>query len=153
MEPLALEIGKALRRARRARGLTLREVASASGGRFKATSVAGYERGERSINLERFCDLSRLYGIAPERLLADILRSVEGRLEPEIDLTLLEGLGSPEGALVSGFIRQVRSLRRVEPSETVVLRAGDLEVLATAAGKKPEELVEALEPVLRHDEE
>jgi hypothetical protein len=61
-------------------------------------------------------------------------------------------LGSAEGALVSGFIRQVRALRREAPAETIVLRTGDLEVLATASGKKPEELIEVLEPILRHEE-
>ena len=129
----------------------MREVAAVSGGRFKATSVAGYERGERSINLERFCDLCRLYGTAPERLLADVLRAVEGRPEPEIDLTLLESLGPAEGALASGFIRQIRALRRGGQADTIVLRAGDLEVLATASGKKPEELIKLLNPVLRRE--
>src|SRR5574342_63003 len=53
MSSLALEIGRALRRTRLALGLTLRDVAALSSGRFKATSVAGYERGERNITLER----------------------------------------------------------------------------------------------------
>ena len=41
-----------------------------------ATSVAGYERGERNISLERFVLLCRLYEVPPERLLAEILHSV-----------------------------------------------------------------------------
>ena len=65
-------------------------------GVFKATSVAGYERGERSITLERFCGLTELYGYAPERVLADILRRSEGGVQPEIDLTaqVLTNLGA-----------------------------------------------------------
>ena len=152
MEPLAQEIGRALRRTRNARGLTLRDVAAASGGAFKATSVAGYERGERSISLERFCDLCRIYGMAPERLLADIVSAAEGRAEPEIDLTVLETLGSEEGALISGFVRQVSALRSARAGDTIVLRAGDLEVLATASGRQPEELLEMLRPALRRRE-
>jgi transcriptional regulator with XRE-family HTH domain len=152
LEPLALEIGRALRRTRNARGLTLRGVAAASGGSFKATSVAGYERGERSISLERFCDLCRIYGTAPERLLADIVSAAEGRAEPEIDLTVLETLGSEEGALISGFIGQVRALRSAPGGDTIMLRAGDLEVLATASRKKPEELLEMLRPAIRREE-
>lgn len=149
MDPMPQEIGRALRRARLARRLTLREVFSASGGRFKATSVAGYERGERSITLKRFCELCRVYGVAPERLLADIVRAAEGRTEPEIDLSVLQALGTPEGSVVAEFVRQVRSLRGEQDADTIVLRAGDLEVLATASGRRPDELIKILRPVLR----
>ena len=149
MEPFALEIGRALRRARQARGFTLRAVGTASRGRFMATSVAGYERGERNISLERFVLLCHLYEVPPERLLAEILHTAEGRAEAEIDLTILESLGSTEGALVSGFVRQVSSLRREPPVETVSLRAGDVAALATASGRTPEELEEALTKALR----
>jgi transcriptional regulator with XRE-family HTH domain len=151
VEPLDIEIGRALRRARRARGLTLRELMTVSGGRFKPTSVAGYERGERRITLSRFCELSWLYGIPPDRLLGDVIRAVERRREPEIDVRLLEQLAPAEAALVSGFIRQIRALRRGPPSETIVIREGDLEVLATAAGKTRDELIELIEPVLRRE--
>jgi hypothetical protein len=59
---------------------------------------------------------------------------------------------SAEGSLLSEFVRQIKALRREPPSETIALRAGDIEVLATAAGKKPEELAEATEPAVReHD--
>jgi hypothetical protein len=126
--------------------LTLRQVSSATEGRLRPSSVAGYERGERTISLERFCDLCQLYGIAPQALLADVIRALEGKREPVVDLTLLASLGSAEGALVSGFIRQIRALRREQPGEKIVLRMGDLEVLANAAGKKPEELIELLGP-------
>ena len=45
------EVGHALRRARLARGLTLRQVGERSLGTFKPTAVAGYERAERTISL------------------------------------------------------------------------------------------------------
>ena len=152
MEHIAVEIGRALRRLRRAHGLTLVDVAAMSNGMFKATSVAGYERGERSITLERFCSLCQLYGLAPDRVLAEILRRTEGRIEPEIDLAALESLGTTESALLSGFARQVRGLRGEPQADTITLRAGDLEVLATAEGRRPEELAEALHSVIRpHD--
>lgn len=144
MEPLEIEIGMALRRARQARGLTLRQVASLSEDRFRATSIASYERGERSISLVRFVELCRFYGAAPDGVLAEILRSAEGKPEPVVDLTALEALQSDEAALVSGFVRQVRALRSQPGGGSILLRAGDLEVLATAAGKRPEELLDLL---------
>lgn len=149
MDRLALEIGKALRGARRARGLTLRELTRLSAGRFKATSVAGYERGERTISVERFCELCILYGVAPQVVLGDILVAVGKGSGQEIDLSRLETMQSAEGSLLSEFVRQIKALRREAASETIALRAGDIEVLATAAGKKPEELAEAIEPAVR----
>lgn len=146
MGGIGVEIGNELRRARRARGLTLRGVSRLSRGKYKPTSVAGYERGERAISLERFCDLCRLYDVPPPVLLAEILRAVRTTPEPDIDVELLESLGSAEAALVSGFVREIRALRRGLSSQTIVLRAGDVEVLATAAGKKAEELIDILGP-------
>ena len=144
MGGFATEVGIALRRARRARGLTLRAVSTLSDGRYKPTSIAGYERGERSISLERFCDLCRLYDVDPSTLLTEILETAGSAPEPGLDLERLEALGSSEAALVAGFVREIRTLRRGRPSDAIVLRAGDVEVLATAAGKRPEDLIEIL---------
>lgn len=152
MPDFAFEIGRALRRARRTRGLTLRQVAGLSQNRFKATSVAGYERGERTISLERFLDLCDVYGISASAVLAEIVRAVGGKLEQEIDLTLLEKMGTANGTLLSSFVRQIRAQRGEPVSETIVLREADLDVLATAAGTTREELAEALEPAIRRDE-
>lgn len=143
---LGIEIGIGLRRARQARGLTLRDVSRLSEGGFKPTSVAGYERGERAISLERFCDLCRLYDVAPPAVLTEILRSIGEPPEPDIDLQLLESLGAAEAALVSGFIREIRRARRGEPAERIAVRAGDVEVLATATGGQRDALREILGP-------
>jgi transcriptional regulator with XRE-family HTH domain len=56
--------------------LTLREVSERSGGSFKPSVVAGYERAERSISLERFWGLCRTYGISPDVLMAEINEAV-----------------------------------------------------------------------------
>ena len=151
MPDFAVEIGKALRRARVGRGLTLRQVAGLSQNRFKATSVAGYERGERTISVERFLELCDVYGISPTAVVGEIVRAVGGKLEQEIDLTLLEKMGTARGTLLSSFVRQIRAQRGEPVSETIVLREADLDVLATAAGTTREELAEALEPAVRRE--
>ena len=84
------EVGNALRRARLARGLTLRQVGERSLGAFKPTAVAGYERAERTISLERFCGLCAFYGVAPTQLLAEIDEALGARPERIVDLTELE---------------------------------------------------------------
>ena len=85
------EVGFALRRIRLARGLTLRQVSERSRGAFKATAVACYERAERTISLERFCELCEFYGVASAQLLAEIEVALDVRQsEVIVDLTRLE---------------------------------------------------------------
>ena len=151
MDSIRVEIGRALRRLRRSRGLKLRDVSERSEGRFKPTSVAGYERAERSISLERFIEICRLYGAPPERVLSDVMRAVEGRTEPEIDLAALGSISGIEAGLISAFVHQVRSLRGEAAGDRIILREGDLEVLATAAGKRPEELARVLREGARRE--
>jgi transcriptional regulator with XRE-family HTH domain len=59
------------------RSLSLRQVTVRSGGRFKPSSVASYERGERQISLERLFALAEVYEVAPERLVAAIAHRME----------------------------------------------------------------------------
>jgi transcriptional regulator with XRE-family HTH domain len=79
---LTSQIGDGLRRARVERGMTLRAAANASGGRFKPSSIAGYERGERAISLQRFCDLAELYGADASWLLEAVLRDARSAGSP-----------------------------------------------------------------------
>jgi len=92
---LAEEVGRALRRARLGQALTLKQVGERSDGAFKPTAVAGYERAERSISLERFCELCGFYGLAPAQLLAEIMETVGGMPDLIVDLTRLQ---EPTGA-------------------------------------------------------
>lgn len=83
------DVGIALRRVRLARGLTLKEVGVRSRGAFTPTALAGYERGERTISLRRFCDLCSFYGVDADVVLASVLHpgaDVAGL----VDLTALE---------------------------------------------------------------
>lgn len=140
MDRLALEIGRAIRRARLDRDMTLRELADSSAGRFPPTSLAGYERGERTISVVRFCEICRLLDVQPDRVLREITRNVYEDEEAVIDLTKLELLDTPESELIAGFIKQVLVQRGEREVETIALRAGDVEVLASVAGRTPVEL-------------
>ena len=151
VERVPEELGPALRRAREARDLTLREVARISSGEFKPSTLASYERGDRPVSIERFFRLTHLYGISPVRLLADVWRRVEGRPPVMIDVGRLRGLRGAEAGIVDGFIRNVSLLRGRSVTDTIALREGDLEVLATATGRRVRDFVDALEPALVRD--
>ena len=147
-DELLVETGRALRDARLARGMTLRDVGTRSDGLFKPTAVAGYERAERAISLERFCDLARLYGMAPERLLLQILWRMAGGPEPSIDRTKVEELPVEEADVVGDFLQKVRRLRGDADDEVIRVRIQDLEVLATVSGHQLGEFLDHIEPAL-----
>jgi transcriptional regulator with XRE-family HTH domain len=153
MERLTAELGRVLRRARVRRGLTLRQMEAASGGRFKPSSIAGYERGERSISVERFCRLASFYGEDPGRLLTEAL---EATARPDsgvlIDLTrlvvVLSDLGEDERRVLERYLED-RGVSREEPSATVRLELEDLESLAAQAGRTPQQLLQDLGGAIR----
>lgn len=145
---ILVESGRALRSAREARGMTLRDVGVRSNGRFKPTAVAGYERAERGISLERFCELAQLYGMAPERMLLQIMWRMAGRPEPNINRTRITELPIDEADVVEDFIRNVRHLRGDSEDRVITVRVQDLEVLATASGRTLEDFLVDLGPAL-----
>jgi transcriptional regulator with XRE-family HTH domain len=147
-DDLLVETGRALRDARLARDMTLRDVGARSNGIFKPTAVAGYERAERGISLERFCDLARLYGMAPDRLLLQILWRAAGEPEPSIDRTKVTELPVEEADVVGTFLQKVDALRGNPDDEVIKVRIQDLEVLATESGHQLREFLDHIEPAL-----
>lgn len=144
-------IGEALRRARKRRGLTLHEVDRISRGRFKPSSVGSYERGTRTISAPLFCELSALYGVLPDRLLAEALAASQAEAVSDvvIDITRLPALRGQEASVVIEFVEQVQAQRRGPHSNVITLRTGDLQILAAAAGVQPRALLNVLSPALQ----
>ena len=143
-------IGEALRRARKQRSLTLHDVRRISNGRFKPSSVGSYERGTRTLSVPLLCELSALYGVPPDRILADALASTGAERSPHvvIDLTRLPAVPGEDGRIVSEFVGQVKALRG-DPGDVLTLRSGDVEVLATAIGTDASKLLDRIRPALR----
>jgi transcriptional regulator with XRE-family HTH domain len=146
---LATALGTVLREARRSRSLTLRDVQEASGGGFRVSTLAGYERAERMLTLERFCGLAALYGLAPEELLTRVLdeRSRGSRRSVVIDLSRLEQVQGERGEILARFVHEVRTRRGDLRSNVISLRTGDLEALALGSGHGPADFLRALGPV------
>lgn len=140
-----------LRDARRARGFTLRDVASTSHGRFKPSVLGAYERGERSISLSRFCELAETYGVPPDRLLADVLSRLDpaGRQEIAIDLNLLTLIPGEEGKVVAEFVHRLKSRRSDYMTDVITLRSGDIEEMSLASSQTPNTLLRTIQSALR----
>lgn len=146
----AKTVGAVLRRLRRERDLTLHEVRDRSGGRFKPSVLGSYERGERSISLERFCELARVYRITPDRMLAEVMSeaSPDSRSEVVIALDRLPFIEGEERRVVTDFIQLILRRRGDRTADVLTLRSGDLEVLAMRAGVEPNELLAQISPAL-----
>lgn len=107
----SVSLGQRLRAARRQRGWSLGEVESQTEGEFKASVVGAYERGERAISVQRFANLSEVYGIPPSDLLPVTAESVV------VDLDAIEA--GDGGDLVERYLAAIQLLRRESGSREV----------------------------------
>lgn len=94
--------------------------------------------------MQRFCDLAGVYGVDPARLLDGILIDAQGEGKIELDLSTLGHLDVPEAISVREFAERVRTVRGSPGEEVVTLRHADLEVIARAAGRDRDELLDLL---------
>ncbi len=148
-EHITRALGKALRRAREERGLSLRDASRRSGGRFTPSGIAGYERGERRISVERLVALSEVYGVPPQRILADGLRG-PGELVG-VDRAALEDLPGDVRHLIASFVEEVLAMRSASDRDKISIRSGDLEILAGDAGRSVAELARQVREALNAD--
>ena len=78
---LVRHIGRQLRSAREARGLSLKQAAQASEGRFGAPTLGTYERAERQAPSGTLASLAALYGVR----VVDLLPAETVDAKPEED--------------------------------------------------------------------
>jgi transcriptional regulator with XRE-family HTH domain len=97
-------LGQRLRAARRHRGWSLGDVEAHTSGEFKASVVGAYERGERAISVQRFVNLSEVYGSPASELLP--APSDPGLV---IDLDALVG---EDGDLVDRYLAAIQMMRK-----------------------------------------
>lgn len=131
--------------------MTLHDVQARSNDSFKASSVSGYERGERVISIKRFCKLAHIYGIPADRLLAEFQAKLEpdGRREAVIDLNRLSLLEIDHAKVVADFVHKVMLQREDYLTDVITLRAGDIETLAITSEKTSRRLLSSISPALR----
>jgi transcriptional regulator with XRE-family HTH domain len=143
--------GAVLRDTRVRLGMTLYDVARVSSGRFKPSALGGYERGERSISIDRFCELARLYGASADELLSQVLLRLDpsDRREIVLDLRRMELVDSWIRGRLAEFVHRIKAVRRDYETDVITLRSGDIAAIAAAAGRSTGEIVSGIAPVLR----
>jgi transcriptional regulator with XRE-family HTH domain len=78
----AKTLGARLRAIRTQQGLSLHGVEEKSRGRWKAVVVGSYERGDRSVTVQKLAELAEFYGVPVSELLPGDAAPTDHRTEP-----------------------------------------------------------------------
>ena len=126
MDDFDRALGERLRAARRRRGWSLHEVERTSGNEFKSSVLGAYERGERSISVQRLHRLAQIYAVEVAHLIpsADEVANKETVID-------LDAMGTAEPGVseaIDRFLSTIQLRRRSDGDLTI--RQSDLEFLA-----------------------
>jgi transcriptional regulator with XRE-family HTH domain len=143
-------VGEKLRKMRQERGMSLQEVCSLSGGSFVVSTLSAYERGKRSLSLERLNELAGIYGQSPTSLLdiddqPDFQRSIAGNTPLRVRLESLARLAPEERRPLETYLAFLRQLRNDPARDLLTIRKEDLAYLSSLYGVRPQALKDYFE--------
>lgn len=143
-------VGERLRRIRQERSLSLQDVCDRSGGAFVVSTLSAYERGKRSLSLERLLELAEIYGISATSLLdeddsAEVFADLSRNRPLRINLSHLDRLSPEERRPLENYLAFLRTLRGDSTREILTIRKDDLAYLSTLYGVRPQTLKDRLE--------
>ncbi len=122
-----VELGQRLREARKSRGWSLLEVEDLTQGDFKASVMGAYERGERSVSVQRLCKLADLYEVPAGSLLP---APYDGSDKPlVIDLSQAENLSVDQANAMERFLNAIQTMRKDPSGISMAVRQSDLHLL------------------------
>jgi len=101
----------------------LGELESYTGGEFKASVVGAYERGERTLSVQRLVRLAEIYAVPPSDLLP------HGSQERGVLIDLDAAAESKDGDLIDRYLAAIHFLRREGRPDEV--RDSDKAVIAS----------------------
>jgi transcriptional regulator with XRE-family HTH domain len=143
-------VGEKLLRLRQDRSLSLQEVCERSGGSFVVSTLSAYERGKRSLSLERLYELASLYGQSPMSILdieddSEFQRTLSRNGPLRIRLDSLDRLAPREREPLEKYLEFLRQLRNDPAKEMLTIRKDDLAYLSGLYGVRPQALKDYLE--------
>jgi transcriptional regulator with XRE-family HTH domain len=142
----AKTLGARLRAIRTQQGLSLHGVEEKSRGRWKAVVVGSYERGDRSVTVQKLAELAEFYGVPVSELLpGDVLPTL---LAPSpklvIDLERMAQLPKDKAGPLARYVATIQSQRGDYNGRVLSIRQEDLRSLAVIYDKSPTDLTEEL---------
>jgi transcriptional regulator with XRE-family HTH domain len=133
----AKTLGARLRAIRTQQGLSLHGVEEKSRGRWKAVVVGSYERGDRSVTVQKLAELAEFYGVPVSELLAPSPKLV-------IDLERMAQLPKDKAGPLARYVATIQSQRGDYNGRVLSIRQEDLRSLAVIYDKSPTDLTEEL---------
>ncbi len=143
----AKTLGARLRAIRTQQGLSLHGVEEKSRGRWKAVVVGSYERGDRSVTVQKLAELADFYGVPVSELLpGDAGPGVLTPAAPKlvIDLERMAQLPREQAGPLARYVATIQSQRGDYNGRVLSIRQEDLRSLAVIYDKSPGDLTEDL---------
>src|ERR1700722_3989375 len=135
----AKTLGARLRAIRTQQGLSLHGVEEKSRGRWKAVVVGSYERGDRSVTVQKLAELAEFYGVPVSELLPG--DSTPAPLAPSpklvIDLELMAQLPKDTAGPLARYVAAIQSQRGDYNGRVLSIRQGDVWLLAVLYDQSP----------------
>jgi transcriptional regulator with XRE-family HTH domain len=131
----AKTLGARLRAIRTQQGLSLHGVEEKSRGRWKAVVVGSYERGDRSVTVQKLAELAEFYGVPTPIVSAPKL---------VIDLERMNQLPKEKVGPLARYVATIQAQRGDYNGRVLSVRHEDLRSLAVIYDKSPADLTEEL---------
>ena len=142
----AKALGARLRAIRTQQGLSLHGVEEKSRGRWKAVVVGSYERGDRSVTVQKLAELAEFYGVPVSELLPGDAAPTPLAPTPKlvIDLERMIELPKDKAGPLARYVATIQSQRGDYNGKVLSIRQEDLRSLAVIYDKSPTDLTEEL---------
>lgn len=145
-------IGRQLRAVREQREWSLTDVERASNGGFGPSTIGAYERGERTLSLDRLRRLAVFYGVPISRFVPTVENptTIPGRRSPlpgrlAIDVDRLAAVETVPAITMLRFVRMIAGHRSESPDRVVTLRGSDAVAVAAMLDVRVDEVLDALD--------
>src|SRR5215468_5456779 len=140
----AKTLGARLRAIRTQQGLSLHGVEEKSRGRWKAVVVGSYERGDRSVTVQKLAELADFYGVPVSELLPGDAAPTAMAPSPKlvIDLERMSQLPREKAGPLARYVATIQS--GDYNGRVLSIRHEDLRSLAVIYDKSPADLTEEL---------
>ena len=130
--PTIEEVADSIRKIRKSKGWTLKDVEEASGGRWKAVVIGSYERCDRALSLNKAIALANFYQVPLDELLG-IAPAMEVKSDRiTFDIRKIRNSQEPSLKSLQSFISTLCTARRDWNGEVLSVRGADSLALAAA---------------------
>lgn len=139
-------IASSIRRIRKEKGLTLKDVEALSHGKWKAVVIGSYERCDRALSLNKAVALANFYQVPLDDLLG-LSNNNAKRSDGRIVFDLRKVRDSQESSLIplQRFLKNISTSRRDWNGEVISVRDSDALSISAVLGIAPEDVRDSLD--------